>query len=1070
MKQSNRAPRQQYNSMTIKNSLLFLLLMFGFFNLKGQTVTHIVYAEDTTNFPNPERGFYHADASVNYDNILSYRKEGITLIFRTYHLDSYKNSRIPVSYLRSMENDFATLRKAGAKMVIRFSYTDKSTPPYGDARPDIVLQHVQQLKPILTANSDVILVLQAGFIGAWGEWYYTDYYSIAPGVISDQNWADRRELVDSLLSAIPANRMVQVRTPEYKFKLLNMATYTPVQPADAYTNLAIARIAHHNDCFVSGPNDVGTYGDSAVEKPYLANDSKYTIVGGETCQKCEQSKCSNALKEMSRFHWTFLNHDYNGSIIAEWHNEGCYPDIERKLGYRYRLIYASLQDSSKPGDKVDFNLKLVNDGWANPTNPREVELILKNSSTHKEYYLNPEGDMRFWPIHDTIRLELSAGLPENMETGSYNLYLNFPDGNTKLKDRPEYSIRLANTAVWDSVSGYNALNHLLIVDSSASANSYYGGHYFKEKNSMGPSHVHIIIDGNASDWDEIPVRYSATGQRAKKLKIYNTVDTLFLLIEGENLSADNQCFFDTDNDTSTGAFYGPWAHTGFDYMVEDNFLFQYHGTNHEFGWLFVTNVDEVHNGQVIEMKIPLDQMNDPAIANRFRLGIVNNYTAENNVSYLPIATENLIRVKKNNLCQSPIVKIKNYGTHNLIYWTRNLYSKDIYTVLQKANEGEAFHTIGIFSNDKIYDKDEDLQANQTCRYRVQYKQENDLSPFSDTIEQTASQNTNQFIDIRLDGQSDDWNLCPPSATGRVHDSMASICLFNNQAKDTLYFSIQAKMEQSYQLYLNMGGIGNFDWLLRNDSLFYNNAGNWIFKKIIPSYRKTDFLESGLTMSEIGLDTADILTATLTIDGIDVWGNGERFHFLKYQTLPKPHYFSLQPLSSDKWTKIKVKWYPNQHPEGYVIERSIDDSLHFEQLVNLASTSFQYIDKNLDSSRTYYYRMFSYKDILRSGYTPVKWMQPGHPSGINSLKNHTASVTIIPNPVKQTAKIEIHLDNSDRIKITLFALSGQKVAELFRGKIWSKKTLLFQKGTLLPGYYLLEIVGKKTSIYKKIIIS
>jgi hypothetical protein len=26
------------------------------------------------------------------------------------------------------------------------------------------------------ANADVIFTIQAGFIGTWAEWYYTDYY------------------------------------------------------------------------------------------------------------------------------------------------------------------------------------------------------------------------------------------------------------------------------------------------------------------------------------------------------------------------------------------------------------------------------------------------------------------------------------------------------------------------------------------------------------------------------------------------------------------------------------------------------------------------------------------------------------------------------------------------------------------------------------------------------------------------------------------------------------------------------------------------------------------------------
>jgi pimeloyl-ACP methyl ester carboxylesterase len=36
-----------------------------------------------------------------------------------------------------------------------------------------VVSHLDQLQPILTDNYDVIAFVQAGFIGSWGEWYYT---------------------------------------------------------------------------------------------------------------------------------------------------------------------------------------------------------------------------------------------------------------------------------------------------------------------------------------------------------------------------------------------------------------------------------------------------------------------------------------------------------------------------------------------------------------------------------------------------------------------------------------------------------------------------------------------------------------------------------------------------------------------------------------------------------------------------------------------------------------------------------------------------------------------------------
>ena len=66
-------------------------------------------------------------------------------------------------------------------------------PPYGDAPKNIVLNHIAQLKPLLQDNADVIACMQMGFIGTWGENYYSDYFgdpsSNGKGKLIDKNWS-----------------------------------------------------------------------------------------------------------------------------------------------------------------------------------------------------------------------------------------------------------------------------------------------------------------------------------------------------------------------------------------------------------------------------------------------------------------------------------------------------------------------------------------------------------------------------------------------------------------------------------------------------------------------------------------------------------------------------------------------------------------------------------------------------------------------------------------------------------------------------------------------------------------
>ncbi len=62
----------------------------------------------------------------------------------------------------------------------------------------------------------------------------------------------------------------------------------------------------------------------------------------------------------------------------------------------------------------------------------------------------------------TKTLTLSVTVPTSLASGTYDLFLNLPDGATSLQNTKDYSIRLANVGTWDSGSGYNKLGVVTI--------------------------------------------------------------------------------------------------------------------------------------------------------------------------------------------------------------------------------------------------------------------------------------------------------------------------------------------------------------------------------------------------------------------------------------------------------------------------------------------------------------------------------------------------------------------------------------------------------------------------------
>jgi len=463
-------------------------------------VTTRTYASSSANLANPERGFYHhtethyrADGSgyvpLDAVRLRAWREEEkITQILRVFYLEKFVDTdRIDPGYLDLLRADFATARAAGVKVIVRFAYAQPKDdwpyqPPYGDAPKERVLRHIEQLAPVLRENADVIATVQAGFIGLWGEGYYTDHFVADPhdpGTVTDQDWANRREVFLALLDALPATRTIQVRTMQMKQKTLGRSTGVDgaLTAAEAYTDTPVARIGHHNDCFLASPDDFGTFLSDPItlDQEYLAAETRFVPMGGETCNvNPPRSEWPTASAEMARYHYSYLNIDYHRGVLASWGDN--IAEAQRRLGYRLRLIDGTFTDTVRPGRAFAIDLRLHNEGWAAPYNPRDVEIVLRGES--RSYVVPVDADPRRWAPGTTSALSIRACA--TLPPGRYDVLLNLPAPEKRLRSqdtRPgtnesynaAYAIQLANEGVWEGRTGYNDLGHTLVVDPHAAA-------------------------------------------------------------------------------------------------------------------------------------------------------------------------------------------------------------------------------------------------------------------------------------------------------------------------------------------------------------------------------------------------------------------------------------------------------------------------------------------------------------------------------------------------------------------------------------------------------------------------
>lgn len=461
----------------------FILFILCYSLFSQNTVT---YTNSTEIFANPERGFQkysitdanyatttnHSNISINELNGWYSGTDKVSVIFRYFLLEDFLNTNINATYLSNMQLDFDRIRTAGLKCIIRFSYSNAEGTSAQQANKSQILAHLNQLAPIINTNKDIIISHQAGFIGTWGEWYYTNSTEFGTdGNINATQWANRKDVVDAMLAATPISIPIQVRYVGIKKTMYGNSTLTP---STAYQNTASARIGFFNDAFLNDYGDQGTYEvNSQYQNPvgtadyiYLSNETKYLPMSGETNGlNPPRTDGANAVLELENTNWSFLNRDYFEQNITNWTNSNHIDDIKRKLGYRF-VLTNSIFDLQ--GSNLTVQINLANEGYARVFKARAVYLVLQNTTTFQNNLYVMNTDIREW--ENSILLNETFDV-STLPSGSYTSYLFIPDAEQSMYSLPKYSIRLANNTVWEASSGMNNLSQTVSLG-SLSASSF----------------------------------------------------------------------------------------------------------------------------------------------------------------------------------------------------------------------------------------------------------------------------------------------------------------------------------------------------------------------------------------------------------------------------------------------------------------------------------------------------------------------------------------------------------------------------------------------------------------------
>ena len=173
----------------------------------------INYTECIDTLKNPGVGYTSTYWLTAERNKIKYKNLIGSIILMFIDIGAYSSGRneekidydLDSEFFESLRINFENCRKNGATFALRFRYdsTDNANPE--PETFDKMLNHIKQIKNsgLLEEYKDIIMFVESGFVGKWGEQHSGKYCSIA----------NITKLLDFLLDVVPDNIPVTVRTP-----------------------------------------------------------------------------------------------------------------------------------------------------------------------------------------------------------------------------------------------------------------------------------------------------------------------------------------------------------------------------------------------------------------------------------------------------------------------------------------------------------------------------------------------------------------------------------------------------------------------------------------------------------------------------------------------------------------------------------------------------------------------------------------------------------------------------------------------------------------------------------------
>lgn len=399
-------------------------------------VTTIEYTESDDVLLNPSRGFYVQFDTGHLNGMEKLRDQNISLVMLAFDIAEFVDTDISAAKLEELALAFDAVKTNGLKAIFRTAYGFYDPQPYHDPHSlETIKAHIQQLSPLLHQYQEVLLTVQAGFLGPWGEWHHSNLENTA----GELEASVVNELIQALCDVVPAPISIAVRRPSF-IRLIDASL------------VDMTRIAFHNDALLSSDSDMNTYDLSSKtrqeELDFIELRGYPVANGGEMTALSPYTQPDQALEELAKLNLTYLNRNYNRSVLDEWQTTR-YEDqyfldvINNRLGYRWSLSKATVPEKFGRDQAVSFHLTLFNSGFAAVSLPYGVEMVIYDALGFKQIVPFDTVNLQDLGAQDSLKLNITIdtkNYPDQFSVG-----LRIKESHLGQQDELRYMVELANT-------------------------------------------------------------------------------------------------------------------------------------------------------------------------------------------------------------------------------------------------------------------------------------------------------------------------------------------------------------------------------------------------------------------------------------------------------------------------------------------------------------------------------------------------------------------------------------------------------------------------------------------------